>query len=61
VDPAISRILLTQVMVRAGELGATEVGGPFDLNGERSGFFTDIVHQDHLHIGITPGKPQATR
>lgn len=61
VDPATSRDLLTQVMVRAGELGATEVGAPFDLNGERAGFFTDIVHQDHLHIGITPGKPQATR
>lgn len=61
VDPDISRDVLTQVMLRAGELGATEVGGPFDLNGEPSGFFTDIVHQDHLHIGITPGKPRATR
>lgn len=60
-DPATSRDLLTDVMVRAGELGATEVGGPFDLNGERTGFFTDIVHQDHLHLGITPSKPPASR
>lgn len=61
VDPATSPELLTSVMVRAGELGATEVGGPFDLNGDRTGFFSDIVHQDHLHIGITPGKPLARR
>jgi len=61
VDPATSREMLTEVAVRAGQLGATEVGAPFDLNGDRKGFFTDIVHQDHLHIGITPGKPPATR
>lgn len=61
VDPATSREMLAEVMIRAGELGATEVGAPFDLNGDRTGFFTDIVHQDHLHIGITPGKPPATR
>lgn len=61
VDPSTSRDMLADVVLRAGELGATEVGAPFDLNGERTGFFTDIVHQDHLHIGITPGKPPATR
>ena len=60
-DPATSREMLIEVAVRAGQLGATEVGAPFDLNGDRTGFFTDIVHQDHLHIGITPGKPPATR
>lgn len=60
-DPATSREMLTQVALRAAELGATEVGAPFDLNGDRKGFFTDIVHQDHLHLGITPGKPPATR
>lgn len=59
-DPATSRDMLAQLMIRAGQLGATEVGGPFDLNGPRTGFFTDAVHQDHLHIGITPGKPPAT-
>lgn len=61
VDPVTSRAMLAEVALRAGELGATEVGAPFDLNGDRRGFFTDIVHQDHLHIGITPGKPPATR
>ena len=61
VDPATSRAMLTEVALRAAELGATEVGAPFDLNGDRKGFFTDIVHQDHLHIGITPGKPPAAR
>ena len=61
VDPATSQEVLADVMLRAGELGATEVGAPFDLNGDRKGFFTDIVHQDHLHIGITPGKPPAAR
>lgn len=60
-DPATSRQMLTEVAIRAGQLGATEVGAPFDLNGDRRGFFTDIVHQDHLHLGITPGKPPATR
>ncbi|MFP5372211.1 MAG: hypothetical protein ACLGI3_15895 [Actinomycetes bacterium] len=60
-DPATSRQMLTEVALRAGQLGATEVGAPFDLNGDRKGFFTDLVHQDHLHIGITPGKPPATR
>lgn len=61
VDPATSPEMLTEVALRAAELGATEVGAPFDLNGDREGFFTDIVHQDHLHVGITPGKPPATR
>jgi hypothetical protein len=60
VDPATSRDLLAEVMLRAGELGATEVGGPFDLNGGRPGFFSDVVHQDHLHIGISLNKPPAT-
>ncbi|NEK93366.1 hypothetical protein GCU67_04120 [Modestobacter muralis] len=61
IDPATSREMLIELAARAGELGATEVGAPFDLNGDRSGFFTDVVHQDHLHVGITPGKQPATR
>ncbi|PAY23570.1 hypothetical protein CEY15_08335 [Dietzia natronolimnaea] len=47
------------LMRRAAELGATEVGGPVDLNGPRKGFFSDDVHQDHIHLGITPGDPPA--
>ncbi len=58
-DPTTPRALLREVMVQAARSGATEVGGPFDLNGVRPGFFTDRVHQDHVHIGITPGRRPA--
>ena len=37
VDPATPDALLADVMRRAGELGATEVGGPVDLDGPGSG------------------------
>ena len=60
-DPNLPRELLNRVMVRAGELGATEVGGPFDLNGPGRGYFTDPVHLDHLHLavgdGVAPASP----
>lgn len=59
VDPATPRELLQDVMREAAARGATEVGGPFDLNGQRPGFFTDLVHQDHLHIGLSPDRPPA--
>lgn len=49
--------LLAEFMIDAGRAGATEVGGPIRLDG--SGFFTDAVHQDHFHLGITPTKPPA--
>lgn len=52
-DPA-----LTAFMVAAGAAGATEVGGPVLPAG--TGFFTDAVHQDHIHVGITPTKPPAS-
>lgn len=48
---------LEAVMTAAGEAGATEVGGPIRVDG--TGFFTDAVHRDHVHVGITPGKPAA--
>jgi hypothetical protein len=59
VDPATPDALLAEVMRRAGELGATEVGGPFDLNGPAVGFFSDPAHQDHLHIGISEDRAPA--
>lgn len=49
--------LITDLMVAAGRAGATEVGGPIAPAGR--GFFTDDVHQDHFHLGITPTKPAA--
>jgi len=54
-DPGMPHELLQAVMTRAGELGATEVGGPFDLNGKQRGYFTDAVHLDHLHIAVSRG------
>jgi hypothetical protein len=50
--------VLTEFMIAAGRAGATEVGGPVDPDG--TGFFSDSVHQDHFHLGITPTKPPAT-
>ena len=58
-DPTIPRHLVTSVMRRAAELGATEIGGPVDLDARRGGiFFTDEVHRDHLHLGV-PGAEDA--
>lgn len=60
VDKATPVALLTRVMLGAAKLGATEVGGPFDLNGPKRGFFSDTTHQDHLHIGISENTPPAS-
>lgn len=49
--------VITEFMSAAGRAGATEVGGPTVPAG--TGFFTDAVHQDHFHLGITPTKPPA--
>ena len=38
------------VMLAAADAGATEVGGPEDI-GSRP-FFSDQVHEDHLHLGF---------
>ena len=59
VDPSTSRDLLAAVMTKAGQLGATEIGGPFDLNGERPRYFSDELHKDHIHIGVTEGRSPA--
>ena len=42
------------VMGEAARLGANEIGGPADLDtvvGRRP-YFTDDVHQDHIHLGF---------
>lgn len=49
--------IIAEFMAAAGRAGATEVGGPIVPAG--TGFFTDDVHQDHFHLGITPTKPPA--
>jgi hypothetical protein len=58
-SPDTPRPRLAQVMTAAAALGATEVGGPFDINGSRGGFFTNQVHRDHIHLGINPGHEPA--
>ncbi|WP_299037712.1 hypothetical protein [uncultured Pseudokineococcus sp.] len=56
VDPA-ARGVAVAAMRAAGAAGATEVGGPVDLDaGPGGGFFSDALHADHLHIGLTPGE-----
>ena len=34
------------------DAGVTELGAPWDLDGPGSAAFTNVVHQDHLHIGF---------
>lgn len=46
--------VLAEVMAVAARTGATEVGGPIAIPGPA--FFTDQVHQDHLHLGISAGR-----
>lgn len=49
-----SAFLAAQGLLSAG---AAQVGSPWDFGiGRRS--FTDLVHQDHLHVHWTPGVPQ---
>jgi hypothetical protein len=59
VDDPDNNPTIFEFVTEAALLGATEVGGPTDLNGDRPGFFTDDVHSDHIHIGITPGNAPA--
>lgn len=42
------------LMLAAGALRATEIGGPRDLDGIRGKrpYFTNVLHQDHVHIGF---------
>ena len=48
---------LDPVLVLAAQLGATEIGSPYDRNGPQGGYFTDDAHQDHLHVGVSAGRP----
>lgn len=59
VDDPYNNPTISEFVTEAALLGATEVGGPTDLNGDRPGFFTDDVHSDHVHVGITPGDAPA--
>ncbi|HZI98575.1 MAG TPA: hypothetical protein VFD41_13725 [Actinomycetales bacterium] len=46
------------VMEAAAELGSDEIGGPEDIDGVRGRpYFSDQVHQDHVHLGFEPDPP----
>lgn len=36
------------------EQGVTELGGPWDFDPPGGRSFTDVVHQDHLHVAVAP-------
>ena len=48
-QPSSSLRSLTADLLR---LGVNELGGPFDVDGASRSSFTDVVHQDHLHLGF---------
>jgi hypothetical protein len=51
VDPA-NRALTESVMRLGIALGAYQVGGPVDLDGGGSKYFSDNTHHDHIHWGF---------
>lgn len=48
------KALWRSLMLAASARGATEIGGPGDVGkvADRTPFFTNAVHQDHVHIGF---------
>lgn len=56
------RVPWREFMREAAALGANSIGGPTSLGGKRGGtFFTDHVHQDHIHVAFNDRKPYPTR
>ena len=51
VEPA-NRALVESVMRLGIALGAYQVGGPVDLDGGGSRYFSDHTHHDHIHLGF---------
>lgn len=46
------------LMEAAAGLGSDEIGGPEDIDGVRGRpYFSDQVHQDHVHLGFEPKPP----
>jgi hypothetical protein len=50
-DPA-NRSFTERAMRVAASLGPYQVGGPVDLDGGGTQYFSDQTHQDHLHLGF---------
>ena len=51
VDPDTAPVV-RQVMQLATATGADQVGGPEDLDGGGSQYFSDLTHSDHVHVGF---------
>ena len=51
VDPGTAG-LVREVMRTAAGTGAYQVGGPEDLDGGGSQYFSDPTHSDHIHVGF---------
>ncbi|MGZ6784159.1 MAG: hypothetical protein ACXVF1_15890 [Nocardioidaceae bacterium] len=51
VDPA-NRSLVLPFMRAASRTGPWQVGGPVDLDGGGTAFFSDATHRDHVHMGF---------
>jgi hypothetical protein len=47
-DGSISMGIVQELL----DSGVTEVGSPWDLDGPGSASFTNVVHQDHLHVAF---------
>ncbi|HSR22158.1 MAG TPA: hypothetical protein VLW53_01295 [Candidatus Eisenbacteria bacterium] len=47
-----NRRLVTEFMAAASQHGTWQVGGPVDLDGGGTRFFSDNTHQDHVHLGF---------
>lgn len=45
--------LVHEVMRIAAGTGAYQVGGPSDLDGSGSQYFSDQTHSDHVHVGFS--------
>lgn len=43
---------VAEFMTAASEVGAYQVGGPVNLDGAGTAYFSDDTHQDHLHLGF---------
>jgi hypothetical protein len=52
VDPATSKKLITTYMQAAVAAGSYNVGGPYQLSGQGTSYFTDATHHDHVHAGF---------
>ena len=42
---------LQALVQRLAQQGVTELGSPYDLDGPGGAMFTNLVHEDHLHLG----------